>query len=248
MDLQDRANFPLKAVADWSQGSPISLEFSPPRPRIRWNLRYRGMWDTARQLPGLKLLLSPCSLELLRCGKNARAAGFIALKSLRRPKPERHSLREWRSIQFWQRVHRFPNADLACRRFDEQLVQINRDRDPVIGILTVIQIIALVGVSDIHVVVIIPIVRPVFWPRIHETEPKAAILEARIPTVDLHGVPVEAERVFWTKITPIAVVGNAVAVVSTTVPPGAVLGLPILCAMLLPNTSLFTLLHALTLL
>jgi hypothetical protein len=42
--------------------------------------------------------------------------------------------------------------------FDETLVQINLDCDSIPGIPAVVQVIAAVGVVDIHVIVVVPIV------------------------------------------------------------------------------------------
>src|SRR5579872_1123037 len=130
----------------------------------------------------------------------------------------------------------------------EPLVQVHGDCDPVPGITAVVQVIAVVGVDDIHIIVVVPIVRPVFWPRVNETEPKAAVLKAWIPTIQLHGVSVDAEPVPRTKVATIAVIWNAVAVVAAALLPVAVFGLKIMCPMLLPHLPLLTLLHALHLL
>ncbi len=51
-----------------------------------------------------------------------------------------------------------------------------------------------------------------------------------------------------TKIAAKTVIRNAVAVIATTLLPGTVFGLPILCAMLLPHLRPVPLLHALHLL
>ena len=51
-----------------------------------------------------------------------------------------------------------------------------------------------------------------------------------------------------TEVPTITVLWNAVAVVATALLPVAVLGLPVMCAMLLPHLPLLTLLHALRLL
>ena len=58
----------------------------------------------------------------------------------------------------------------------------------------------------------------------------------------------DAERVTRTKVATETVIWNAVAVVAAALLPGAVLGLPARCAMLLPGGLLFALLHTLPLL
>jgi hypothetical protein len=47
--------------------------------------------------------------------------------------------------------------------------------------LRLLKIIAVVDVGDVNVVVVIPVIAPVFWPWINETDPIALILEARVP-------------------------------------------------------------------
>jgi len=124
------------------------------------------------------------------------------------------------------------------------LVHKNGDCNSIPGIPTVVHVIAVPGIVDIHIIVVIPIVRPVFRPRIKDTEPKAAVLEAGIPANHYHRVAVDAERVIRAEVTPITVLWNAVAVVAATLLPGAVLGLEATCAMLLPDSPLFALLAA----
>jgi hypothetical protein len=124
-------------------------------------------------------------------------------------------------------------------------VYIYRDCDPIPGVPAVVQVIAVFGVNDIDIIVVVPIVRPVLWPWVHETEPKAAVLEPRIPAIQLQRVPVDAEPVIRAKAATIMGLWNAVAGVTATLPPIAVLGLPVTCAMLLPHLPLLTWLHSL---
>ena len=56
----------------------------------------------------------------------------------------------------------------------------------------------------------------------------------------------EAEPVTPAKIAAKSIIRNAVAVVSATLPPVAMLGLPVACAMLFPHLPLLTRLHAFT--
>ena len=140
-----------------------------------------------------------------------------------------------------------PLASFDGTALDEALVYVDGDCDPVPGVPAVVQVIAVFGVNDIHVIVVVPIVRPVLWPWVHETEPKAAVLEARVPSIQLHRVPVDAEPVIRTKVATITVIWNTVAVVAATLLPVTVLGLPVTCAMLLPHLPLLTWLHPLPL-
>ena len=130
----------------------------------------------------------------------------------------------------------------------EPLVHIHGDRDSILGIPAVVQVIAVIRVDDVHVVVVVPIVGPVFWPWVHETEPKAAVLEARIAAIQLHRIAVDAEPMILPKVATIAVIWNAVAVIAAALLPVAVFGLPVGCPMLLPHFSPLSWLHALPLL
>ena len=127
-------------------------------------------------------------------------------------------------------------------------VQINRNGDAVAGIPSVVQVIAVSSVVDIHIIVVVPIVGPVFRPRINQTEPIASVLEAGIPANDNYWVAVNAEGVSRTEIAIVAVVGNAIALVAATLLPIAVLGLPVMRTVLLPVTLLLAFLPALLLL
>ena len=140
-----------------------------------------------------------------------------------------------------------PLASFYGGAHDDLSVHIDGDCDPIPGVPAVVQVIAVFGVNDIHIIVVVPIVRPVLWPWVHETEPKAAVLEPRIPAIQLHRVPVDAEPVIRTKVAPITVIWNTVAAVAATLLPVTVLRLPVTCAMLLPHLPLLTWLHPLPL-
>jgi len=73
-------------------------------------------------------------------------------------------------------------------------------------------------------------------------------LKAGISADDHYRVAVNAEGVIRAKVTVIAVFGNAVAVVAAALLPVAMLGLPVACAMLLPDSLLFAFLAVLLLL
>jgi hypothetical protein len=130
----------------------------------------------------------------------------------------------------------------------ETLIYIHGDRDSIVWIPAVVQVIAVIRVDDVHVVVVVPIVGPVFRPRVHETEPEAAILEARIAAVQLKRIAVDAEPMILPKMATIAIIGNAVAVIATALLPIAMFGLPVVRPMLLPHFSSLIWLHALPLL
>ena len=144
-------------------------------------------------------------------------------------------------------VPSFCQAGAASVR-KEPSVHVYGNCDSIPRVPAVVQVIAVFGVNDIHIIVVVPIVRPVLWPWVHETEPKASVLEPRIPAIQLHRVPVDVEPVIRPKAATIVGIWNAVAGITATLPPIAVLGLPVTCAMLLPHCSLLIMLHSLPLL
>jgi hypothetical protein len=84
------------------------------------------------------------------------------------------------------------------------------------------QVIAVVDVADIDIVGVIPVRRPGFWPRVNETEPIAAVLEAGISAHNQEGEPIDSEPMFRPKVSTESIVRNAVAVVAAALLPGAV--------------------------
>src|ERR1039457_5413233 len=117
------------------------------------------------------------------------------------------------------------------------LVQIHVDCDSIPWMLTVVQVIAVSGVVDVHIIVVVPIVRPVFRPWVNDTEPKAAILEPGVPTRKNHRETAKAEAVILAKGATETVVGNPVAIVTAALAPFAVLRLPATRAILKPHAT-----------
>jgi hypothetical protein len=116
------------------------------------------------------------------------------------------------------------------------------DRNSNVRISAVVQVIAVVRIGDVNVVVVIPVIAPVFRPRVHETDPIALILEARVPSHNHEGQTVDTESVVRTKVATETVVRDAVAVISATLLPSAMVGIPVLGAMPLPRALLDALL------
>ena len=92
----------------------------------------------------------------------------------------------------------------------------------------VVKVIAVVDVGDINVVVVIPVISPIFRPWVNETNPKALILEARIPAYNQEGSSVDAEPMVRPKVSTEPVIRDAVAMVAATLLPVAVVGVPAL--------------------
>ncbi len=97
-----------------------------------------------------------------------------------------------------------------------------------VGIPAVEQVVAVVDVGDINVVCVVPIIRPVFRPRVNHTEPIAAVLEAGISAYNEEGEAVDAEPMVAAEVSTEALVRNAVAVVAAALLPSAVVGIPAL--------------------
>jgi hypothetical protein len=102
------------------------------------------------------------------------------------------------------------------------------DRNSNVGIPAVEQIVAVIDIGDVDVVGVVPVIRPVSWPRVNHAEPIAVVLEAGISAHNEEGETVNAEPVVLAKISAEAIVRNAVAVVATTLLPVAVVGIPAL--------------------
>ena len=102
------------------------------------------------------------------------------------------------------------------------------DRNSDVGMTAVVKVIAVVNVGDVNVVIVIPVIAPVFGPRVHETDPIALVLEAWVTAHNHEGESVDAEPMVLTEVTAIAVVWNAIAVVAATLLPAAVVRIPTL--------------------
>ena len=106
----------------------------------------------------------------------------------------------------------------------------------------VVQVIAVVDVGHIDVIVVVPIVAPVFRPGVNFAEPITLILEARESANHQEGEAGDAKAVILAKVSTESVLRNAIAMVSATLLPGAVVGLPMLRTVLVPRRVLDALL------
>jgi hypothetical protein len=131
---------------------------------------------------------------------------------------------------------------------DEPLVHVDADCNSIAWMPAVVQVVSVIRIIDIYIIAVVPVVGPIFGPRVNEAEPKAAVLEAGIPTNNQDGKTIDAEPVITPKMPTEAVLRNAVAGVTAALPPVTVLGLPAMCATLLPSAPLFAFLSMLLLL
>jgi hypothetical protein len=120
------------------------------------------------------------------------------------------------------------------------LVQVEADRNAVARISAVVQIISVVVVVHVDVIAVVPIVGPVFRPRINQAKPITAVLKALTAANEHHGETVHAEPMILAIVATETVVRDSVAVVTATLLPAAVLGLPATCAITLPGNMLPT--------
>jgi hypothetical protein len=107
-------------------------------------------------------------------------------------------------------------------------LQRNADGNSGAGIPAVEQVIAVVDIHDIDVIVVVPVIPPIFRPWVNETEPIAAVLEAGISAHNQEWQSVDAEPMVWPKVSTEPVVRDAIAVIATALLPSAVLGIPAL--------------------
>ena len=100
--------------------------------------------------------------------------------------------------------------------------------------MEVISVVVIV-VIDVQLVGVVPVVRPIFRPRVHEQERIPAIGEPGIAQVH-GGAVLHAERVLVPKGEREGVLRNVVAAVAAALRPSAVIAGPILCTILLERS------------
>lgn len=96
------------------------------------------------------------------------------------------------------------------------------DRNSATGIPAVVQVVAVVNVVYVDVIGVVPVISPIFRPRINRTDPIALVLEARVSPDHQEGEGVDSEPVAGPKVSTVPVVRDAVAAVAAPLLPGAV--------------------------
>jgi hypothetical protein len=97
-------------------------------------------------------------------------------------------------------------------------------------------------IIDVKIIGVVPVWCPVFRPGIHEQERKAAVRKPRVPLID-NGAR-HPEPVLTSEIETEAGLRNVVTAIAPTLPPGAMIAVPVLspillkCAMPLPGALL----------
>jgi hypothetical protein len=102
------------------------------------------------------------------------------------------------------------------------------DRDSLTGIPVVVQVVAVVDVVYVDVVIVIPVVAPGLRPWVNRADPITVVLKARIAADHQEGKSVDSEAMAGPEVSAEAVIRDAIAAITATLLPGAVIGLPIL--------------------
>src|ERR1019366_172756 len=121
-----------------------------------------------------------------------------------------------------------PRSQTSIGPAPDRALHRNADCDADTRVPLVVHVVPIVDVDNINFVGFVPIVGPVPWPRINQTEPKAVVLEAREPANHHIGLAVDDERVVLAEVAIVTVVRDAVAVVAAALLPRAVVRLPVL--------------------
>ena len=116
-------------------------------------------------------------------------------------------------------------ANLDCDRY---VLHRDADCNTNAGISLVVHVVPIIGIDNVNIVGLVPVVGPRLWPGIDQCEPKAVVLEAWKTTDDHIGLVVDDEPVVRAKVAVVTIVRDTVAVVAAALLPRAVVGLPIL--------------------
>src|SRR5579864_679743 len=96
------------------------------------------------------------------------------------------------------------------------------DGDSIAGVSAVVHVIAVSVVVDIYVVILVPIVRPIFGPRVKKADPITVVWEPGIPAKEVQPKAEDAETVIPAKVDAETIIRNTISVIATTLSPIAV--------------------------
>jgi len=119
--------------------------------------------------------------------------------------------------------HSFPRS---CNRVEP--LERDTDCNSRVGIPAVVHVITVIHVGDVDIVVVVPVVAPVFGPGVNGADPIATVLEAGISTYDQKGQATDSESMVWTKISAVTIVRNAVPAIAAALVPVPMVGFPAL--------------------
>lgn len=110
----------------------------------------------------------------------------------------------------------------------------DRDREPLLGIATVVKVVAaiVIVVVDINLVVGVPVCVPVSWPWIHQQEREPAVRETRIAHVHIRH-PAKPEEMAAAEREAEGRLGDVVTAIASALSPVAMVRGPVLGAVLL---------------
>jgi hypothetical protein len=109
-----------------------------------------------------------------------------------------------------------------------KLLERDTDGDASVGIPAVVHVVAVIHIGNIDVVVVVPIVAPIFGPWVKSTDPVAVVPEAGISSDEPEWQATDSEAMLWSKVSAITVIRNAVTVVAAALLPRAVVRVPVL--------------------
>src|SRR5579863_799688 len=98
-------------------------------------------------------------------------------------------------------------------------LQHNGDRNRLAGMHTVVQVIPVI-IANINVIGGIPVLRPVFRPRVNQHEPITAVLKAGV-TRNYDGLALDAKPVSRAEMETETILGNVVASIAAALRPSA---------------------------
>jgi hypothetical protein len=104
----------------------------------------------------------------------------------------------------------------------------NADCNSRARISAVVHVIAVIYVRNINIVVVVPVIAPVFGPGINRADPIAFILETRISAYHHERQSADQKPMVGPKVSVVTIVRNAVAVVAAALLPVAVVRVPVL--------------------